>query len=453
MEEIIKKQREFFQSGKTLDFSFRIQMLKKLKFALEKYEPQIFEALKLDLGKSNFESYATELGMVYEEINFATKHLKSWMKPKRVKTPIINFYSTSKVYSEPLGVCLVMSPWNYPLQLTLVPVVGAIAAGNCVVIKPSRYSYHTSLIVEQMLNETFSTDYISIFQGGSDINQRLLNIRFDYIFFTGSPFVGKIVMEAASKYLTPVALELGGKSPCIVDETANIKVAARRIIWGKCLNSGQTCVAPDYLLVHSKVKDELLCEMKNCIRSFYGETPINHVDYGKIINLKHYNRLKGLLENQTVVHGGCFNDELMKIEPTILSDVSFDSQVMREEIFGPILPMISFESIYDVVDMIQKFEKPLALYLFTEDKKVEQFILRHVSFGGGCVNDTVMHLTNLHMGFGGVGQSGMGRYHGKLSFEAFSHQKSILKKALSPDVALRYPPYKNNLKKIKKLLK
>ncbi len=453
MEEIIKKQREFFQSGKTKSYSFRIEMLKKLKTALERNESQIFEALKLDLGKSSFESYATELGMVYEELNFIMRHLKSWMKPKRVKTPIINFSSTSTVYSEPLGVCLVMSPWNYPLQLTLVPLIGAIAAGNCVVIKPSRYSQHTSLLIEKMLNDTFSIEYVSVFQGGSDVNQRLLNIRFDYIFFTGSPYVGRIVMEAASKYLTPVTLELGGKSPCIVDETANIKVSARRIIWGKCLNSGQTCVAPDYLLVHSNVKDELLQEMKHCIHDFFGDNPIDHSDYGKIINLKHYNRLKGLLDNQTIVQGGNFNDDLMKIEPTIISDVSFDSQVMKEEIFGPILPMIPFDSMNEVVDIIKKFEKPLALYLFTEDKKVEDYILSNVSYGGGCINDTVMHLTNLHMGFGGVGQSGMGRYHGKLSFEAFSHQKSILKKSVKIDIPLRYPPYKDNLKKIKKIMK
>ncbi len=453
MEETLLKQRQYFNSGKTLDINFRIAMLKRLKEALKEWEPKLLEALRVDLGKSEFEGYESELGILYEEINHTIKHIKSWSKPKKVSTPLMHFPSKSKIISEPLGVCLIMSPWNYPLQLTIAPLIGSIAGGNCSVVKPSRYSKYTSLAIGDMLNAYFDQEYISVFQGGTAINTQLLEKKYDHIFFTGSPYVGKIVMTAAANHLTPVTLELGGKSPCIVDDTANIDIAARRIAWGKCLNSGQTCVAPDYLLVHSKVKDELITAIKKYINKFYGDDVFSNADFGKIINEKHFNRLKGLLNDGTILFGGKFNDELQKIEPTLIGDVTPQSPIMQEEVFGPLFPVMEFNTIKEVEDIIKSIDKPLALYLFTQNNQMKQHILSRISFGGGCINDTVIHLTNSEMGFGGIGASGMGSYHGKKSFETFSHQKSVLEKSPSIDIQFRYPPYENKMSLLKKLMK
>ncbi|WP_331618267.1 aldehyde dehydrogenase family protein [Serpentinicella sp. ANB-PHB4] len=346
-----------------------------------------------------------------------------------------------------------MSPWNYPFQLTIAPLIGAIAAGNCSIIKPSEYATNTSEIIDKLISKNFDEAYISVIKGGREANKSLLAEKFDYIFFTGSVQVGKVVMEAASKHLTPVTLELGGKSPCIVDETANIDLASKRIVWGKFLNAGQTCVAPDYLMVHSSVKEKLINKMKDHITEFYGLSPCSNKEYPKIINDKHYNRLRTLLNEENIVFGGQFNDKTNQISPTILDNVTIDSAVMKDEIFGPILPVIEFENINEVVSRVNKKPKPLALYYFSNDIKRQKHIINNISYGGGCINDTIVHLATPHMPFGGVGDSGIGGYHGKASFDTFSHKKSILKKSNLVDIPLRYPPYKNKLKLIKKILR
>lgn len=453
MKEIIEKQRSYFNTGATLPLAFRINQLIRLKQALKEYEPQLLAALQEDLGKPVFEGYEAELGILYEEINFTLKHIKSWAKPKRVPTPLVHFPAKSAVYTEPLGVVLIMSPWNYPLQLTVAPLIAAISAGDCAAVKPSRYSPATSGVIEKMLNHYFEQEYISVFQGGSQVNTALLELKFDHIFFTGSPHVGRIVMEAAAKNLTPVTLELGGKSPCIVDETANIALAARRIAWGKLINAGQTCVAPDYVLVHESVMDQFIKEYGASVRTFYGDDILNNAEYCKIINEKHFSRLKGLLSSGTVVFGGNTDETGRKIEPAVLTDVSLQSPVMQEEIFGPILPILPFRSFTETIDFVKARPKPLALYLFTTDAQRELRVLNEVPFGGGCVNDTVVHLSNPNMHFGGVGESGMGGYHGKMGFYAFSHQKSVLKKSNRLDVRFRYAPYGERLSLLKKLMK
>ena len=436
-----------------MNLLYRKQKLQDLRVAIKKYEDEIFRALKKDLNKSAFEAYETEVGIVLEEINYTLKHLNKWAKPKRIKTPIFNFLSTSYIYHEPYGKVLIMSPWNYPFQLTITPLIGAFAAGNQIIVKPSEYSSSTAIVVEKLLNEVFSQEEVTVIRGGRAVNQALLEQKYDYIFFTGSFAVGKIVMESAAKYLTPVTLELGGKSPCIIDDSAKVKLAAKRIVWGKLLNAGQTCVAPDYILVHRNIKDELVKEMINYIKEFYGESPINNPDYPKIINEKHYKRILGLIENENIITGGQVDLDLMKIAPTILDDVSWQSPVMQEEIFGPVLQIIEFDNLDDVVTMIQNYPKPLALYFFTTNKENEKMLLSKVSFGGGCINDTIIHLSNSNLPFGGVGQSGMGQYHGKASFDTFSHSKSIIKKSNLVDINLRYPPFKDHLKLLKKILK
>jgi aldehyde dehydrogenase (NAD+) len=453
MKNVIERQRRFFQSGKTLEQSFRREQLKRLKLALQAHEGRLLDALSVDLGKAAFEGYATELGLLHEEINFSLRRLGGWMKAKRVPTPFVHFPSSSRIVSEPLGVVLIMSPWNYPLQLTIAPLIAAISAGDCSAIKPSRYSPATSAAMETMIREYFDPEYVSFFQGGSETNTALLAERFDHIFFTGSTTVGKVVMEAAAKHLTPVSLELGGKSPCIVDETARIDVAAKRIAWGKCVNSGQTCVAPDYLLVQSSVKDRLLAEIKKNIVSFYGKDCLANPEYPKIINQKHFDRLSGLLASGSVYSGGRSDAAQRKIEPTILEGVTLDSPIMKEEIFGPILPVIEFKTLDEAIAIIRKFEKPLALYLFSRDAERERRVLKEVSFGGGCVNDTLVHLSNPNLPFGGVGYSGMGAYHGYRGFEAFSHFKSVLKKSALIDVPVRYPPYKGKMGLLKLFMK
>lgn len=431
----------------------RKEKLRDLKRVIKKYEDEILEALKKDLNKSFFEGYETEVGIVLEEINYTLKHLNKWAKVKRVKTPIFHFPATSYIYQEAYGKVLIMSPWNYPFQLTIAPLVGAIAAGNRVVVKPSEYSNNTAEIIEKILKEVFSQDEVKVVKGGRAVNQDLLKQKYDYIFFTGSPAVGKIVMESAAKHLTPVTLELGGKSPCIVDSSAKVKMAAKRIVWGKFLNAGQTCVAPDYLLVHQDVKAELVKEMIGYIKEFYGNSPIDNPDYPKIINKKHFDRINGLIRNEKIITGGNCNEQAMKIAPTILDHITWQSPIMQEEIFGPVLPVMEFDDLNQVVEMMGNHPKPLALYFFTSSKENEKKILSNISFGGGCINDTIIHLSNSNLPFGGVGNSGMGQYHGKASFNTFSHPKSIIKKSNLIDIYLRYPPFKDHLKLLKKFLK
>jgi len=453
IKQTIEKQRAFFNTGKTKDVRFRMAKLKLLRNAIKEHEHEIIRALKLDLNKAPFEAYETEVGIVLEEINYSIKHISSWAKPKRVKTPLLHFPSSSHIYMEPYGSVLIMSPWNYPFQLTMAPLVGSIAAGNCAFIKPSEYSLHTAEIIEKIVVGIFNESYVAVVRGGREANHSLLNERFDYIFFTGSLKVGKIVMESASKHLTPVTLELGGKSPCIVDRTANIKLSAKRIIWGKFLNAGQTCVAPDYLLVHKNVKDKLVREMKNYIKKFYGNSPETNDDYPKIINQKHFERLLGLMNSGNVIAGGESCKNTRQIAPTILDDVTWESAVMQEEIFGPLLPVMEFESLHDVTTMLAGRPKPLALYLFTSSKKNEEYVIKATSFGGGCINDTIIHLSNPNLLFGGVGESGMGQYHGKGSYDTFTHPKSIIKKSNLLDVYLRYPPFKDHLNLLRKIMK
>ncbi|MHB8128383.1 MAG: aldehyde dehydrogenase [Mobilitalea sp.] len=450
---IIEKQREFFTTGRTRESSFRLEHLTRLSESIKKHESEILDALKKDLNKAPFEAYATEIGIVLEEIRFISKHLRSWATPKKVKTPITNFLSSSKIYSEPFGIVLIMSPWNYPFQLTMDPLIGAIAAGNCAVVKPSNYSPNTSKVIDLILSEVFQKDYVTVIQGGREANITLLEQKFDYIFFTGSVAVGKTVMQAAAKYVTPVTLELGGKSPCIVDETANLDLAARRIVWGKFINAGQTCVAPDYLMVHHTVKDALLIKMKEYILRFYGDNASNNESFPKIINEKHFKRLLSLMEEEQVIIGGASSIDTNQIAPTVLDHITWDSKIMIDEIFGPILPVLEYKDLDDVISRINNRPKPLALYFFTEKNENEIKVIQSISFGGGCINDTIMHIATTNMPFGGVGESGMGGYHGKSSFDTFSHQKSVLKKSNLFDLPLRYPPYGNRLKLIKKIMR
>lgn len=449
---LVRRQKEYFKTGKTKKTAFRIAYLGKLLRWMDENEDRILEALNKDLGKSSTEGYMTEIGMVKEEIRFSMKHLAMWSKPRRVKTPVSQFPSSSFIYREPYGVVLIMAPWNYPFQLTVAPLIGAISAGNCAVLKPSSYSVNTSEIIRDMIREVFPSCYVSVVTGGREENEALLNEKFDYIFFTGSPKVGKSVMEKAARHLTPVSLELGGKSPCIVDETADLKTAAKRIVWGKFLNAGQTCVAPDYVLVQHSVKKKLIHYIEKQIQKMYGMNPLENQEYSSIINMRHFKRICGLLDERKVIYGGKKNEEILKIEPTVMDGITWDDPVMKEEIFGPILPIMSYYDLREAVTAINAQSRPLALYLFTKDKKKEAYILRMISYGGGCINDTVVHLATPYLPFGGVGQSGMGKYHGKASFDTFTHEKSILKKSLLVDIPLRYPPFRNHLKFIKKFM-
>ncbi len=452
LKEVIKKQRSYFDSGRTLDPTFRLKMLTTLQKAITEHETEITDALQRDLNKAPFEAYETEIGIILGELRYIIKNLKSWAKPRQVKTPLTHFKSTSYIVPEPYGVVLIMSPWNYPFQLTVAPLVGAIAAGNCSVVKPSAYSPATSAIIVKIIRKYFDEGFIAVVEGGRQANQELLEQKFDYIFFTGSVNVGKLVMSAAAKNLTPLTLELGGKSPCIVDRDANLKIAARRIVWGKCLNAGQTCVAPDYLLVHEEVKSQLLEYMKGEITTFYGPHPCKNRDFPKIINQKHFERLISLMDNSKIFTGGDYDEDTLKISPTILDKVSWDDPVMQEEIFGPIMPVLDFDDISQVIQAVNRRPKPLALYLFTTSKQTEKTVVESISFGGGCINDTIVHLATSYMPFGGVGESGMGGYHGSWSFDTFSHKKSILKKSNFIDIKLRYPPYENKINLLKKVL-
>jgi len=452
IQEIVSRQREYFNTNDTKPASFRVAALKRLQNAIIKSEKEIFEALKKDLNKSDFESYMTEVGMVLDELRYAIRHTKGWAKPKTVPTPLAQFHAKSFTVPEPFGVVLIMSPWNYPFQLCIEPLVGAIAAGNCAIIKPSAYTPNTSSVIARMISSCFQDKYITVIEGGREQNTELLKQKFDYIFFTGSVAVGRLVMESASRNLTPVSLELGGKSPCIVDQTADLSCAARRLAFGKYLNAGQTCVAPDYLLIHRSVKDEFVKNLKTAVNDFFPNE--NYSDMPIIVNDKHFARLLGLLKGEKILLGGKNNPGKRFIEPTVLDEITFDSPIMQEEIFGPILPVIVYDSIDEAINKINGRPKPLALYLFTSDKATENLVLEKVSFGGGCINDTIIHLASHHMGFGGVGNSGMGSYHGKLSFDTFTHYKSIVRKSTWIDLPMRYLPYsKRNFKLLRFFLK
>ena len=438
---LIEKQRAYFYSNETLNIEKRIHALKKLKTCIQKNEAEIATALEADLGKSNFESYMCETGLVLSEISYMLKHIRRFTREKRVHTPLSQFHSRSFTKPGPYGVVLIMSPWNYPFLLSLDPLIDAIAAGNTVILKPSAYSPNTSKLIEKMIRECFSPEMVAVVTGGRAENTSLLEEHFDYIFFTGSQNVGREVMKKSSAHLTPVTLELGGKSPCIVDESADLKLAARRIVFGKYLNCGQTCVAPDYIYCHREVKDTLLKQIQKQIRKQFGKSPLDNKNYGKIINQKHFDRVTGLIDPEKVVFGGGWNERTMQIQPTILDDVTAEDAVMQEEIFGPIFPILPVDSMAEAEEFIRKREKPLALYLFTQNKALAERFLRYVPFGGGCINDTIIHLATSRMGFGGVGGSGMGSYHGKKSFETFSHEKSIVNKHTWMDLPVRYAPY------------
>ncbi|WMJ22152.1 aldehyde dehydrogenase [Paludicola sp. MB14-C6] len=449
---IVQKQREFFNSNATKSVSFRKTQLQKLEHTIKSNEQAIYDALKEDLNKSEYETYLTEVSMVLSEIHTALKHIDRWVKPNKKPTSLANFPAKSYTIHEPYGVALILSPWNYPFQLALAPVVGAIAAGNCVVLKCSKNSEHTSEIIAKMISENFDSKFIYCVNTRESYDE-ILAQKYDYIFFTGSERVGKIVMRAASNHVTPISLELGGKSPCFVDNSADIDLAAKRIIWGKLLNSGQTCVAPDYVLVDAKVKDQLIAKMQEQITIMY-QNPLMNQDYPKIISKDHFERLTGLIQREEHKLGGASDEALNKIAPAIFTKATFDSEIMKEEIFGPILPIISYTNLDEVITTVKGRAKPLACYIFAQEKAYSDKIVHEVSFGGGCINDTVMHLVNHNLPFGGVGSSGMGGYHGKYSFDTFSHEKSVLKNKTIFDVPLRYAPYQmKNLPTIKKIMK
>jgi aldehyde dehydrogenase (NAD+) len=438
---LLSAHRNFFATCETKDLTFRINNLKKFKRAILQYEDKIYEALWQDLHKSKEEAYLTEISIVLQEIDNHIRHLKRWAKPEKVPTPIQLQPSTSKIIYEPLGVALIIAPWNYPFQLLMNSLVGAISGGCCALLKPSPYTPTTAAVMEEMIHETFKEEYISIVQGGREVNGILLEQRFDVIFFTGSPDLGKIVMKAAASHLTPVVLELGGKSPCIVDADANIDVAAKRIAWGKMINAGQTCIAPDYLFVHSSVKEDLLTKIAQNITDWYGKNPQESIYFPRIVNAKAMQRLKKLLLNGDIVFGGITDDADKYFSPTIIDNVQLDFPIMQEEIFGPIFPVITFNEIETVIDFVTKHEKPLAFYYFGK-KKAAKEILRRTTSGGACINDTLMHITNHHLPFGGVGNSGMGTYHGRQSFLAFSNPRAVVTTPTWFDLPVKYVPFK-----------
>lgn len=442
---LLDKQREYYKSGVTVPVNFRIEQLKKLYAAIKKYENEISQALHTDLGKSDYESFMCEIGLVLSEITYMIRHTKKFAKRKTVFTPITNFHAHCFKQPVPYGNTLIMSPWNYPFLLTVDPLADAIAAGNTAVVKPSAYSPATSAIISKIISECFDAEYIAVITGGRAENAALLEQKFDFVFFTGSQAVGKEVLRHTAEHLTPSVLELGGKSPCIVDKSANIALAAKRIVFGKFLNCGQTCVAPDYILCESSIKDKFINEVTSQIKIQYGDNPLKNKDYGRIINQKHFERLCGLIDKNKVIIGGETDCGSNRIAPTVMDNVTENDAVMGEEIFGPIMPILTFDDFDKMVDNLKDKDKPLALYLFSSDKGQIKRITTELSYGGGCINDVVVHLSTSEMGFGGVGQSGMGSYHGKDGFDAFSHYKSIMDKKTWLDLPMRYQPYKNKM--------
>ena len=455
MKEQLAQLRIFYDTYTTRNYQFRKQQLQKLKAAILQHEKDLYDALYLDLKKNPEESWVTEIGFLIAEINHTIKHLRSWMKPKKVSTNLMNLPGKSLIYKEPLGVVLVIGPWNYPLQLLFTPLVGAMAAGNCVVLKPSEFAPATSAVMKKIIEENFSKEYILYTEGdGASIIPQMINsFRFDHIFYTGSTSVGKIIYEMAAKQLIPVTLELGGKSPCIVESDAKISVAAKRIALTTFSNAGQMCVAPDYVLVHQSVKEKFVEELKQVVRKFFSGDPSSNYNYGKIINEKQFHRLLNYLQQGKIIYGGRYNASTLYIEPTIIEDVPLDSALMKEEIFGPILPVITFNTFEEATTIIERNENPLAFYIFTESSEKEKLWLEKISFGGGCVNNASWHLTNFNLPFGGRGNSGIGAYHGKYSFDVFSHQKAVMKTPTWFDPKIKYPPFKGKLNLFKKLIR
>ncbi len=454
IKQAFESKREFFDAGNTKSYEFRVTQLKALKKAIMENENEILDALYKDMHKPKFEAFTSEIGIIYDEIDFVLKNLRKWMKPKRVSTPLVIHPSWSKIYPEPLGVVLIVGPWNYPFQLLINPLVGAIAAGNCAILKPSDNTKNTAQIIEKIISKIFPQNYVSVVHGpGAMVGPMLIEkYAFNHIFFTGSPNVGKQIMAMASKHLTPVTLELGGKSPAIVHSDANLKVSAQRLIWAKLFNAGQTCVSPDYLLVHESVKDVFVDLMQKTIVQFLGNDSSTSENFTHIVNSRRFNVLKEYLKEGRIIHGGRFDETKNYIEPTLIDNVSFDDKLMQEEIFGPILPILTYSNIEEVLPIIRKNRYPLALYLFTANKSVERYILSNVEFGGGSINNALVHLVNPKLPFGGVGNSGMGSYHGKRSFETMSHMKSVIKTSTIIDPTLRYAPYNEQKFKLAKFI-
>jgi aldehyde dehydrogenase (NAD+) len=450
--EILSNQRNFFQTGKTKDINFRLEQLKILKQAILEHEKAIIQALQADLHKPEFEAHLTEIRVI-SEIDYAIKNLKSWSQPQKAAVPWKFFSYSAKIYPEPLGVVLIIGTWNYPLALIISPLIGAMTAGNCTILKPSEIAPHTSSLVAQMMSKYFPPEYISVVEGGVETSQKLLAEKFDHIFFTGARPVAKIVMAAAAKHLTPVTLELGGKSPCIIDSQINLDYTVKRIVWGKFLNAGQSCIAPDYLLVDHKIKKDLIDSIKKYLTEFYGDNPAISPDYARIINRKQFDRLANLLKDNEIIIGGETNPEELYIAPTVIDHVSVTDAIMQEEIFGPILPILEYQDITEAIALINSQPKPLALYLFTENQTLQKQILEQTSSGGVCLNDTILQFGLSSLPFGGLGDSGIGSYHGKASFDTFSHYRSVLKNSLQVDINWRYAPYKGKLPLLKLLLR
>ncbi|MFN1835074.1 aldehyde dehydrogenase [Balneola sp. MJW-20] len=454
-EQLFRDQKKFYKSGSTRPYGFRQSQLKALYRLLDEQEERLLKAVFDDFKKPAFETFALEIGVLKSELSYALNNLSKWMQPENIRGTLVNFPSKNVIYKEPLGTVLIISPWNYPVQLSLLPLIGAIAAGNTAIIKPSECTPNTSSLLAELIAEYFSEDYISVVQGGVEETQSLLHFPFDHIFFTGSPRVGKIIMKAAAEHLSPVTLELGGKSPCIITKDADLDISARRIVWGKFVNAGQTCVASDYVYVPDEYKTPFIHACNSVLREFYGENPKESSDYARIINDQQFNRLQRILEtdDQYIVTGGVMDADERYISPTILDIPDWEVECMKDEIFGPVLPVIGYEDLNEIIEVINEHPKPLACYIFTNDHQAESRILEEISFGGGAVNDTVAHLGNHHLPFGGVGNSGMGTYHGVHSFNTFSHRKSIMKKSSWLKIPIRYAPYNGNLKWIKRILR
>jgi aldehyde dehydrogenase (NAD+) len=450
---ILETQKTYFKTRATRDVGMLKKLLTKLRSEILAKEDAIYEAVYKDLRKSKFEAYFSEIGVVVSEIDSTLKHIDSWSKPRKIRAAGLNFPSRDYIYSEPYGTVLIIAPWNYPFQLAVAPLIAAIAAGNTVVLKPSENTTHTSQLIEDILSAVFIPEHVKVVQGGIPETTMLLKERWDYIFFTGSVAVGKIVAKAAAPYLTPVTLELGGKNPCIVDNSMSTQLIAKRLVWGKFVNAGQTCIAPDYLLVHSSIKAQLISDLKTEIIKAYGENPQTSSDYPRIVNATHLSRLTSMLTDSNVIFGGTYDVSDSYLAPTLIDEPSLDSEVMKDEIFGPILPILSYETESDIDSVLSQYEKPLGFYVFSNDTSFYKKMIETYSFGGGTVNDTMVQFGNSRLPFGGVGESGIGAYHGRLGFDTFSHKKGIVIKANWIDIPLRYAPYKNKLKKLKLLFK
>lgn len=452
MQNRLQQMRQYFNSQRTKDVSFRIQSLQTLYKQIKLHEQDIIQALHEDLHKSPFEAFSTEIGLVLKEIKHHIKHVKQWQRPEKKLTPFLFFPSKSNIFKEPYGLALIIAPWNYPFQLLFTPLVGAISAGNCVVLKTSPSAPATAKVMDSIISACFSPDYVSIFHGNREMNQLLLSQRFDYIFYTGSPAVGKVVMKAAAEHLTPITLELGGKSPCIVDKNADIRTAARRIMWGKTINAGQTCIAPDYLFVHKSIKNTFITALQEAVHMMFGDNPQAAPDYPRIVSPTAMQRLIGYIDKGNIVFGGRYDLADKYIEPTVVDNLTADAGLLSEEIFGPIFPLMTFDDIQEVITYINEREKPLALYFFSKDKQAVHKILGQTSSGSVCINDTIIHVANHRLPFGGVGNSGMGAYHGKYSFDTFTHKKATVVSSFSVDFPIKYPPYKGKLDKFKRFL-